>query len=225
MPVLRFKYPLGSTDAMQKTDTNPPQKSLELCLDFADTVDWRTSKHSKDGLVGYGDLVIWSHKRGVIDQFEANRLMEIARTDKRAVGIVLNQAKILREAMYRIFSAAAHGKRANPDDVSILNTYLGRAMAKMEVQMTEYGYRLGWCTEELTDKMLYPIAKSAADLLTSEYLTRVRECANEEEGCGSMFLDYSKSHSRRWCSMKSCGNKAKSRTYYARHGRPPHLKR
>ena len=146
--------------------------------------------------------------------------MALAKADKPAVDAVLDQAKTLRETIYRIFSAIAHGKRADPDDVRILNSYLGRAMAKIEVQMTDDGYGLGWCTEELTDKMLYPVVKSAADLLTSEYLPRVRECANENEGCGSMFLDYSKSHSRRWCSMKSCGNKAKSRTYYARHGRP-----
>lgn len=209
---------------MQKMDANTPQKGLELCLDFADTVDWRTGKHRREGLVDYEDLVNWSHKRGVINQFEASRLVDIAKADKSAGGVVLDQAKALREAIYRIFSAVAHGKSANPDDVRILNTYFGRAMAKMEVQMTEGGYRLGWCSEELTDKMLYPVAKSAADLLTSEYLERVRECANEDEGCGSMFLDYSKSHSRRWCSMKSCGNKAKSRTYYARHGRPSRSK-
>ena len=167
----------------------------------------------------------WSQKRGVIEQFEASRLIALAKADKPAVDAVLDQAKTLRDAIYRIFSAVAHGKRANSDDVRILNLYLGRAMAKVEVQMTEDGYRLGWCTEELTDKMLYPVAKSAADLLTSVYLDRVRECANEDEGCGSMFLDYSKSHSRRWCSMKGCGNKAKSRTYYAKHGRPPQPKR
>jgi predicted RNA-binding Zn ribbon-like protein len=210
---------------MGKTDQSTFQNGLELCLDFTDTVDWRTSKHSKEGLVGYGDLVNWSQKRGVIGQFEASHLLALAKADKPAADAVLDQAKTLRETIYRIFSAVAHGKRANPDDVRILNSYLGRAMAKIEVQITEDGYRLGWCTEELTDKMLYPVAKSAADLLTSEQLARVRECANEDDGCGSMFLDYSKSHSRRWCSMKSCGNKAKSRTYYARHGRPPRPKR
>jgi predicted RNA-binding Zn ribbon-like protein len=71
--------------------------------------------------------------------------------------------------------------------------------------------------------MLYPIANSAAMLLTSEDLGRVRECANEEEGCGSLFLDCSKSQSRRWCSMESCGNRAKFKTYYDRHLRTkPH---
>jgi predicted RNA-binding Zn ribbon-like protein len=203
---------------MQKPDTAIPQKSLELCLEFTDTVDWRTSNHSKDLLNGYEDLVNWSQRNGVVDGTEARRLLANSKTERAAAEEVLAEAKILRETIYRIFSAAAHGKRAGSEDLRTLNGYLAKAMAKMEVHMTEDGYRLGWCTEDVADKMLYPVAKSAAELLTSEHLARVRECANEEQGCGSMFLDYSKSHSRRWCSMESCGNKVKLRTYYARHG-------
>lgn len=204
---------------MQSPDTPIPQPNLELCLDLTDTIDWRTSDHSKDLLQTYEDLVNWSQKKGVIDPEESRRMQALASSEKGLGGQVLAQAKDLRETIYRIFSAIAHGRKARPQDVRILNGFLGKAMAKMEVQITESGYRLDWCTEELADKMLYPVAKSAAELLTSEHLDRVRECANEDEGCGSMFLDFSKSHSRRWCSMKSCGNKAKVRTYYARHGR------
>jgi len=204
---------------MHTADTGLPQPSLELCLDLTDTVDWRTSDHSKDLLQNYQDLVNWSLRKGTIDDEESGRLKRLAESDAETAEQTLKQAKDLREAIYRIFSGVAHGRRANERDLAILNHFLSRAMARMEVQPTDSGYRLGWCTEELADKMLYPVAKSAAELLTSGHVDRVRECANEEEGCGSMFLDYSKSHSRRWCSMESCGNKMKLRTYYARHGR------
>jgi predicted RNA-binding Zn ribbon-like protein len=204
---------------MQGTETKMHPNNLDLCLDFADTVDWRTSHHASDGLVSYADLVNWSQRKGVIDDVESGRLLKLARTEEVTTEKVLLQARVLREAIYRIFSAVAHGSRASKDDVGILNEYLGRAMAQMEVQVTDGGYRLGWCTEELADKMLYPVAKSAAELLTSENLSRVKECANEDEGCGFLFLDNSKSHSRRWCSMEGCGNKVKLRTYYARHRR------
>jgi predicted RNA-binding Zn ribbon-like protein len=167
----------------------------------------------------YDDLVNWSQKKGVIDAEESKRLLAFAEGEKEASVEALDQAKLLREAIYRIFSSIAHGRKASPDDVKTLNNHLGKSMAKVEVHITNDGYKLGWCTEYSPDRMLYPIAKSAAELLTSDHLTRVRECANEEGGCGSMFLDYSKSHSRRWCSMDSCGNKAKVKTYYARHAR------
>jgi predicted RNA-binding Zn ribbon-like protein len=55
---------------------------------------------------------------------------------------------------------------------------------------------------------------SVADLLASDKLASVKRCANEE--CRYLFLDDSKSGSRRWCSMASCGNRAKARRHYHR---------
>lgn len=188
-----------------------------MCLEFTDTVDWRTSGHSIDKLGTYEDLVNWSRSKGLIDNAEVRRLFRIARSEETKAARTLEQAKELREAIYRIFSAAAKGEKPSASDVAILNINLSKAMAQMEVQVTEAGYRLGWCADEMVDKMLYPIVKSAAELITSESLQRLRECANQQDGCGSLFLDNSKSHSRRWCSMESCGNKVKLRTYYQRH--------
>ena len=64
------------------------------------------------------------------------------------------------------------------------------------------------------EAILYRIVKSAADLLVSAELQRLRECADPE--CGWLFLDFSRNHSRRWCSMESCGNRAKARRFYRR---------
>lgn len=44
---------------------------------------------------------------------------------------------------------------------------------------------------------------------------RVRECA--DPGCPVVYLDESRNRSRRWCSMDSCGARAKAATYYRRH--------
>jgi predicted RNA-binding Zn ribbon-like protein len=62
--------------------------------------------------------------------------------------------------------------------------------------------------------MLWPIASSAADLLTSERLKKVRLC--EAKTCTWLFLDESRNHSRRWCDMKVCGNREKARRHYQR---------
>ncbi len=62
---------------------------------------------------------------------------------------------------------------------------------------------------------LWALARSAADLLTSPRLSRVRECPGED-GCGWLFLDTSKNGSRRWCSMQGCGSRAKARRYAGR---------
>jgi predicted RNA-binding Zn ribbon-like protein len=62
---------------------------------------------------------------------------------------------------------------------------------------------------------MWPVVHSAAELLTSPHLDRVRQCA-DDRGCGFLFFDTSRNGSRRWCSMESCGNRAKARRHYQR---------
>jgi predicted RNA-binding Zn ribbon-like protein len=64
------------------------------------------------------------------------------------------------------------------------------------------------------DRVTWWVARSAAELLTSKNLTFVRECASYD--CGWLFLDTTKNRSRRWCDMRTCGNRAKSRRHYER---------
>ena len=61
-----------------------------------------------------------------------------------------------------------------------------------------------------------PIANAAADLLTALDPHRLRQC----ESCVLHFHDTTKNATRRWCSMKFCGNRAKVAAYAARHRRP-----
>ena len=60
--------------------------------------------------------------------------------------------------------------------------------------------------------LVIPVVESAADALVSGELSRVRRCAAEPP-CPRVFLDTSRNGRRRWCDMKSCGNRAKA----ARH--------
>lgn len=62
--------------------------------------------------------------------------------------------------------------------------------------------------------MLWPVARSAAELLTSPDAQRVRECALRS--CSWLFVDRSRNRRRRWCDMKTCGNRAKARRHYRR---------
>ena len=79
---------------------------------------------------------------------------------------------------------------------------------------TKEGFKWDWSEELALDRMLWFIARSAADLLTSGNLDRVRQCGDEE--CGWLFIDTTKNRSRRWCDMTDCGNRAKARRHYSR---------
>jgi predicted RNA-binding Zn ribbon-like protein len=188
---------------------------LEQCLDFTDSVDWRTINHAKDQFVSYSKLLEWSKKHHVLDAKQEAALS--SRTSDQEARQVLTDAIRLRESVYHIFSAIAHDRRADAKDIGVLNDYLARGLANLRVREDEESYGWDWSSKASPDMVLYPIASSAASLLTSDELGRVRECANEDEGCGSLFLDCSKSQTRRWCSMDTCGNRTKVRTYYDRH--------
>ena len=62
--------------------------------------------------------------------------------------------------------------------------------------------------------LLSPVLWSAADILVSADLKRLRQCANKR--CLWLFFDDSKNRTRRWCSMQACGNRAKAQRHYLR---------
>jgi predicted RNA-binding Zn ribbon-like protein len=65
--------------------------------------------------------------------------------------------------------------------------------------------------------LLGPLVWQSLDLLQHGPLDRIKACP-VAEGCGWLFLDFSKNRSRTWCSMKVCGNAAKVRRFRARQG-------
>jgi predicted RNA-binding Zn ribbon-like protein len=200
--------------------------SGELCLDYANTVDWHASSHPKNMLDSYEKLVEWSRRRGILDSEVARGLVQRARERKELGDMAMGEADSLREAIYGVFSATSHGRQPGRKELGMLNAHLSRGMARSRISLEGQQLRWGWIGDDMPpDMMLWPIAKSAAELLTSQRLGQVKECANELEGCGWLFLDNSRSHNRVWCSMDSCGNRAKFRAYYDRHNRADSVKR
>jgi predicted RNA-binding Zn ribbon-like protein len=86
-------------------------------------------------------------------------------------------------------------------------------MARPRIVAEASGYALQWQSDrDALDAPLAPILRSAAELLSSAELAKVRECA--AEGCAWLFLDNSRNKQRRWCDMKVCGNRNKARRFY-----------
>jgi predicted RNA-binding Zn ribbon-like protein len=193
------------------------QPGVKLCLDFSNTVDWRNSKDAQDSLGSFQSLVVWSTKKGIIGRQDATELIQSA-TGRNLESSTLKRAVELRESIYKIFSAVAHGRKPSEQDIRALNDVLASASVSTRVARKGDQFEWEWDVDgSPQSRLLWPIAKSAADLLTSGKLGRVRECANEEDGCGFVFIDTTKSGTRRWCSMDTCGNRTKVRAWYERN--------
>ena len=186
-----------------------------LCLDFTNTVSGRDDGVIKDHLDNYTDLVTWSRQAGILDERGAQHLLEEAADFPAEANEVLIRAIALREAIYQIFSALAAGQQPRKDDLLTLNAELAQAMSRVRIVPAPQGFDWDWMGAEFEmESVLWPIARSAADLLTAGDLARVRECAGHT--CGWLFIDTSRNRSRRWCDMSDCGNRAKARRHYAR---------
>lgn len=64
------------------------------------------------------------------------------------------------------------------------------------------------------DTLLLPIAEAMGDLICRADFARVKNC--EGPACTMWFHDISKNHTRRWCSMAVCGNRAKAAAHRAK---------
>jgi predicted RNA-binding Zn ribbon-like protein len=59
------------------------------------------------------------------------------------------------------------------------------------------------------DSPLWPVVRSAAELLASSDVERLRVCAGDD--CGWAYVDRSRNGLRRWCQMSTCGTAEKTR--------------
>ena len=184
-----------------------------LALDFANTVDGRSSDSPVDRLATYQDLLAFATQCELISAAEAQKLAARARRSPADAQVVFERAKALRDALYDLTAAIAE-ERTPPAEA---RAEVNRAVGRLEIG---HDWQWEWgCSPGGLDSMLGPITIAAAELLTGPQRERISMCASDT--CAWVFLDTSKNHSRRWCDMKQCGNRAKARRFHARQQGEP----
>lgn len=222
------------SDGPSRTEHQFDRVGGRLCLDFANTVSGVRGGALRERLDDYASLVSWGRQAGVVTEAQARRLLAEARRRPPEAEAVLREARELREAVYSVFLAFVEKRDPRQPDLDRIGAALGRALAHRRIRRRERPARgaapdaeadegsccaLSW--EEAPgalDAVLWPVVASAAELLVSgSDLARVRICGlYETNECGWLFVDETKSRTRRWCSMKDCGNRAKARRHYSR---------
>jgi predicted RNA-binding Zn ribbon-like protein len=185
-----------------------------LCLDFVNTLDDRFTSEPKELLKTYIDLARFGEDTGILSDAEVDRLLARSQTSSQDAQQALAAAIELREAMCAVFWAIVNKKPAPQTPLTILNRFVQGAA--QHARLIERDRRFEWKFDEAVnfDAPLWPLARSAADLLASDQLAWVRPCA--ARNCLWLFLDTSKNHRRRWCDMAKCGNRAKFQRFYKR---------
>jgi predicted RNA-binding Zn ribbon-like protein len=215
-----------------------------LALDLCNTVSWRLDPGRRVDRLGTGpDLVAWfdtviaraadsptgsTMASGIgpatgtdltsrtdlpiTRPIDRDRLIRHAADHPLAAEKALSQIKELRDGTTRVLDHQLGRGATEPGDVDRIATAWRQALA---VAGTREELPWRWRIEPVEPGDLVPVlALSVADLLHRADPSRLRRC--DGEGCGWLFLDTTRNHSRRWCDPLDCGNRTRVRQYAER---------
>lgn len=171
--------------------------NYETVLSFIDTVEHRNSE----------PIELWDSQEAFVAWLKNNGFESSAgNLDIRDLDLpgIIN----FREAVYRYLKCLVTGTVPHSDDVETINTML--ALTRKTTRMTS-SFELVEVPTTLTplQEILSRVALNLARFVTAGERGRLRICGNPE--CGVIFYDTSKSSKRKWCNMKTCGNRNKVR--------------
>lgn len=179
----------------------------ELCLDFANTLNGHTRSDPHEYLHDCRDLLLWGRHAGVLTEQAADVLLREATLHPEQAQSAYRSGLELRETIFCIFSSLSHNGRVEPRDRQRLNAAWQAGRSHLRLVQAAGGFSLDWDDEPCLERVARLAVDSAVNLLISPQVLQVRSCSGA--GCDWLFLDASRNHLRRWCSMDECGNRAK----------------
>ncbi|PRD57819.1 CGNR zinc finger domain-containing protein [Phyllobacterium myrsinacearum] len=164
-----------------------------------------------------GEFIDLIGKDGAFLQWAKTADLQDDAADAATFNAALTEAQAFRAQLRAAADGLAAGTALNPAFITDIN----RRMAEHPVATVLETSGNGWVTSAKPvtsgpQSVLAEIASDFARFVTDE-ATNVRHCSNER--CCIVFYDTSKNHTRRWCSMETCGNRAKAAGRRARIAR------
>jgi predicted RNA-binding Zn ribbon-like protein len=183
------------------------------CLDFVNTALIATRGRA-DPIQDFDGFVSWLYDAGLIDA--AQRSVALQKWSRgREAQQAYARALLFRMRLTEIAERLASRRQVPKPGLDAINEQLQSLATRAKLTRGKRGFVERFETD-LTEprQLIVPLAQSAADLLCNGDLSLVKRCANPS--CSLYFYDTSKNHTRRWCSMETCGSRMKMAAYYQR---------
>ena len=183
-------------------------------LELVNTLDLRFSTEPHDLLPAYADLLRLVTQLRLLTPEQARRLGRSA--GAKEAQRVLSSAIDLREALASLLYGRIDGGRIQASQVEKLEKHFHAAALHRRLSPADGQLVWTWSgVEQRAEIPLWKLAQAASDLLVSSDAEGIKDCGDPT--CRWLFLDTSKNHTRRWCDMKTCGNRMKARRHQARY--------
>lgn len=206
---------------MRKMKLNPEENSEvrdgflflgnELVLDFLNTRPVPKDE-PVELLPDFVSFLRWFQAAELLSSKEAANLKSEFGESSRAAK-TLQVALALREELRKVVIAWEQGASVPRAMIGRLNDLMFAYPMKTKLEAGSVGLTKElWFDASQPENLLAPLAYGAAILFAEADRTRVRKCGQ----CVLHFHDTSKKGTRRWCSMRFCGNRLKVAAYAAR---------
>jgi predicted RNA-binding Zn ribbon-like protein len=182
-------------------------------LELVNTLDFRFSTQTVDLIPTYKDLLRFTMQLRMLTADQARKL---GRTvgEEEARRVVASTVE-LREALAKVLYGGIDETRPPAGQIQVLEKQFHAAALHRRLRTGESHLEWSWSgVERRAEIPLWMLAQEASDLLVSSDADLIKDCGDPT--CRWLFLDVSKNHTRRWCDMKTCGNRMKARRHHAR---------
>ncbi|ARU87853.1 CGNR zinc finger domain-containing protein [Pseudomonas sp. M30-35] len=184
----------------------------DLLLDFLNTTGSKSKQRTNERLTSSRALFDWGLAAELIDDHEHQLLTQLGQAAPVAADSELSLIIQWREAVHALMHAYAHSQEPEAGAVKGVEMVIQQALASAQLRYAA-GELAFWYVDP--DQTGLPTIRHRLALHLNKGITggkyqQIKEC----EACTWMFIDTSRSRRRRWCSMSTCGNRAKARRFY-----------
>lgn len=177
-------------------------------LDFINTVADTGKTRLDDKIGSWEALRHWAEGVGLLSKQELSAFLQDTSLDDEGALVRLHDLREQAYAGMLGLSGLAEPARQGMEHVErAIRDALGRGAFREE------GRRFRWRPDAgSSERWLDAIALALEEFLRSEDVARLRQCSR----CTWLFIDRGRGAGRRWCDMRTCGNRAKAEAFRCR---------
>lgn len=172
-------------------------------LDFLNTVGDQDKDRTQNDLENWERFLDWAMLSDLYAKAERSKLRSMKDKDKQSE--VLVALIEIRERIFEALQPLAANQPISDDAMSYLGSSIIDSFTRASLSTHASGHRWNAKSENphwITDVVFL----SLEDLLRNVDSKKIRECGR----CSWLFINQGRGVGRKWCSMKTCGNRAKA---------------